>query len=84
MGEKAITDNRQSSGHEISYTSELRKLSSDPTITRHPDPKLQLRFLDPDELGEEQPIELVINSLTPPRRVYPAYTDRQLRRSPKE
>ncbi len=65
-------------------TSELRKLSSDPAITKHPDPKFHFRFSDPDELGEEEPVGCVINFTTPPSRAYPTRTDGLLRRSPKE
>jgi hypothetical protein len=65
-------------------TSELRKLSSDPAITRHPDPKFHFKFRDPDELGEEEPVEIVANSSPPPRRADPARPDWRMRRSPKE
>lgn len=65
-------------------TSELRKLSSDPTITKHPDPKIHVRFTDPDELGDEEPFEFVVNSTVSPRRAHPTTRDWQIRRSPKE
>jgi hypothetical protein len=65
-------------------TSELRKLSSDPAITKHPDPKFHFRFSDPDELGEEEPVGCVINFTAPRRTAYPTHTDGLLRRSPKE
>jgi hypothetical protein len=68
---------------ETHYTSELEKLTSDPTITKHPDPKFHASFRDPDELGEEEPAE-VEEFTAPARRVYPTSTDARLRRSPKE
>jgi hypothetical protein len=71
-------------GRETFSTSELRKLSSDPAIIRHPDPEFRFKFRDPDELGEEEPFEFVLNSTTFTRRAYPTTTDWQLRRSPKE
>lgn len=84
MGGKPEIDNPLCTGREASYTSELRKLSNDPAITKHPDPKFHLRFSDPDELGDEEPIELVVNAIAPQRRAYPTHTDGLLRRSPKE
>jgi hypothetical protein len=77
-------ENTISREREAFCTSELRKLSSDPAITRHPDPKFHFRFSDPDELGEEEPVGCVVNFTAPPRRTYPTYTDGLLRRSPKE
>ncbi len=71
-------------GREAFCTSELRKLSSDPAITKHPDPKFHFKFRDPDEVGDEEPVELVTNSSTPPRGVDPARPDWRMRRSPKE
>jgi hypothetical protein len=84
MGGKPEIDNPLCTRRETSYTSELRKLSSDPTLTKHPDPKFHLRFTDPDELGDEEPVEFVVNSTVPPRRAYPTHSDELLRRSPKE
>jgi hypothetical protein len=84
MGRKRKIDNTFSTGCETAYTSELRKLSSDPAITKHPDPEFHLRFTDPDELGDEEPVEPVVNSTAPPRRAYPTHSDGLLRRSPKE
>ena len=71
-------------GREAFGTSELRKLSSDPAITKHPDPKFHFKFRDPDEVGDEEPVEMVANSSTPPRGVDPARPDWRMRRSPKE
>jgi hypothetical protein len=68
---------------ETPYTSELEKLTSDPTITKHPDPKFRVRFRDPDELGEEETAE-VETFTAPAHRTYPSSTDGRLRRSPKE
>jgi hypothetical protein len=73
-----------SAGCETDYISELCKLSSDPTITKHPNPKFQLRFTDPDELGDDEPAEFVVNPTITLRRAYPTQTDEFLRRSPKE
>jgi hypothetical protein len=84
MGSQPRTDHLLGTGHETAYTSELRKLSSDPAITKYPDPKFHVGFSDPDELGEEQPVQVVVNSTTPTRRAYPTQTDGRLRRSPKE
>jgi hypothetical protein len=84
MSSQPRTDHLLGTGHETTYTSELRKLSSDPAITKHPDPKFHVRFSDPDELGEEEPVQVVVNSTTPSRRTYPTHTDGLLRRSPKE
>jgi hypothetical protein len=77
-------ENTFCTGREAFCTSELRKLSSDPAITKHPDPKFHFRFRDPDELGDEEPVQLVVNFTAPPRRAYPTHTDGLLRRSPKE
>jgi hypothetical protein len=84
MRGRAIKDT-SCTGREATSTSELRRLSSDPELTKHPDPKFPLKFSDPDEVGDEEPIQFVVNSTAaPPRRVYPKFTDGQLRRSPKE
>ena len=84
MSNQATTQRPSSAGRETLYTSELRKLSADPAISRNPDPKFQIRFSDPDELGDEEPIQFVFNSTAAPGRAYPKYCDGQLRRSPKE
>jgi hypothetical protein len=84
MGGKPRIDDPACTGRETSPTSELQKLSTDPTITRHPDPNLNVRFRDPDELGEEEPVQFVVNSAAPPRRAHPAQPYGKLRRSPKE
>jgi hypothetical protein len=84
MGRKREIEQTLSAGRETVYTSELGKLSSDPTITKHPDPKFQLRFTDPDELGDDEPVEFVVNPTITLRRAYPTQTDELLRRSPKE
>jgi hypothetical protein len=84
MGSQPRIDHLLGTGSETSYTSELRKLSSDPAITKHPDPNFHFRFRNPDELGEEEPVQLVANPTTPTRRAYPTRTDWRLRRSPKE
>jgi hypothetical protein len=65
-------------------TSELRKLSSDPAITKHPDPKFHFKFRDPDEVGDEETVELVANSSLPPRGADLGRPDWRMRRSPKE
>ena len=84
MGRKHKIEKTLSVGRETVYTSELSKLSSDPTITKYPDPKFRLGFTDPDELGDDGPVEFVIKSMITPRRAYPTLTDGLLRRSPKE
>ena len=84
MGRKRKIEKTVDAGRGAFDTSELRKLSSDPAITKHPDPKFHFRFSDPDELGEEEPVGCVINSTAPLRRAYPTHTDGLLRRSPKE
>jgi hypothetical protein len=84
MGSQPKTEMTVDTGHETFSTSELRRLSSDPAITRHPDPGFHFKFRDPDELGEEESVELVVNSTTPARRACPTTTDWLLRRSPKE
>ena len=84
MSDPPRTDHLLSTGRETFYTSELRKLSGDPAISKNPDPNFHIRFIDPDELGDEEPIQFVVNSTAAPRRVYPKYSDGQLRRSPKE
>jgi hypothetical protein len=84
MGGKRKIEKTLSAGRETVYTSELGKLSSDPTITKHPDPEFHLRFTDPDELGDEEPVEFTVSSTITPRRAYPTHTDGLLRRSPKE
>ena len=66
------------------YTSELRKLSSDPAITKHPDPKFHFKFHDPDEVGDEEPVQAVVDSMAPPRSAGLTRADWQMRRSPKE
>jgi len=84
MGSQPGIEMRVDAMRETFSTSELRKLSSDPAIIRHPDPEFRFKFRDPDELGEEEPFEFVLNSTTPARRAYPTNTDWTLRRSPKE
>lgn len=64
--------------------SELGKLSSDPEITKHPDPKFHVRFRDPDELGKEETGEFVVSSVGHKRRTTAIPTGCLLRRSPKE
>ena len=83
MGSQPGIEITVETAHETFSTSELRRLSSDPTITKHPDPGFHFKFRDPDELGEE-PVRVVGNSTTPARRAYPTDTDWRLRRSPKE
>jgi hypothetical protein len=84
MGSQPAIEMTVDTARETFSTSELRRLSSDPTITKHPDPGFHFKFRDPDELGEEEPVELAVNSATPARRAYPTTTDWLLRRSPKE
>ena len=84
MGGKRKIEKTLSAGRVTVYTSELRKLSSDPTITKHPDPKFQLRFTDPDELGDDEPVEFALSFSAPLHRAHPTQTDGLLRRSPKE
>ena len=84
MGGQPKTETTVETGRGTFYTSELRKLSSDPTITKHPDPKFQVRFTDPDELGDEEQLGFVVNSTVPPRRADPTSRGWQIRRSPKE
>lgn len=84
MGSQPSIEMTVDTARETFSTSELRKLSSDPAITRHPDPGFHFKFRDPDELGEEEPVEFVVNSATPARRACPTTTDWLLRRSPKE
>ena len=67
---------------ESMYTSELERLSSDPALTRHPNPKFQAKFRDPDELYEEEPIDTGVVSSGPCAQPY--RTGGELRRSPKE
>ena len=83
MGSQPGIEMTVDTARETFSTSELRRLSSDPAITRHPDPGFHFKFRDPDELGEEEPVE-VVNSTISPRRAYPTTTDWRLRRSPKE
>ena len=82
MSDTPRIDHLLGTGRETFYTSELRMLSGDPAISKNPDPNFHIRFIDPDELGDEEPIQFVVT--TPPRRAYPKYSDMQLRRSPKE
>jgi hypothetical protein len=83
MGSLAEFEETLPTERETIYTSELEKLTSDPTITKHPDPKFHARFRDPDELGTEETAE--VEAFTAPaRRAYPSSTDGRLRRSPKE
>ncbi len=84
MSDLPRTDHLPGTVRETPYTSELRKLSGDPAISKDPDPSFHIRFIDPDELGDEEPIQFVVNSTAAPRRAYPEYSDGQLRRSPKE
>jgi len=84
MSDQPRIDQLLGAGRETPYTSELPKLSGDPTISKNPDPNFHIRFIDPDELGDEEPIQFVFNSTAAPRRAYPKYCDGQLRRSPKE
>jgi hypothetical protein len=64
--------------------SELRRLSRDPELTRQPDPNFDVRFRDPDELGEEEATKLVPRPVTQACRPVPATTGWCGRRSPKE
>jgi len=84
MGSQAGIEMTVDMARETFSTAELRTLSSDPAIIKHPDPRFHFKFRDPDELGEEEPVQVVVNSTTPPRRAYPTNTDWRLRRSPKE
>ena len=84
MSDHRRTDHLLGTGRETSYTSELRRLSRDPAISKNPDPNFHIRFIDPDELGDEEPVQFEVKSTAAPRRVYPKYSDGQLRRSPKE
>ncbi len=84
MSDSPRTDRLSGAGRQTPYTSELRKLSGDPAISKNPDPNFHIRFIDPDELGDEEPIQFVVNSTAAHRRAYPKYFDGQLRRSPKE
>ena len=67
---------------ESMYTSELERLSSDPALAKHPNPKFQAKFRDPDELYEEEPTDtgVVSSGLC----AQPYRTGWELRRSPKE
>lgn len=76
------TDHALCTGMESMCTTELERLSSDPALTRHPDPKFRPKFRDPDELHEEEPIVTTVVSTGP--RVQPVRTGSELRRSPKE
>ena len=69
-------------GRESVCTSELERLSSDPALAKHPDPKFRPKFRDPDELHEEEPIGTLVVSTAP--RTQPRRTGGTLRRSPKE
>lgn len=84
MSSQPRSDHLLGTGRETAYTSELRKLSSDPAITKHPDPNFNLRFRNPNELDDEEPAQLAVNPTTPTRRAYPTNTGWLLRRSPKE
>jgi hypothetical protein len=84
MGSQPKTEMTADTGSGAFSTSELRKLSSDPAITKHPDPKFQIRFTDPDELGDEEPFKFEVNFTASPRRADPTSSDWRMRRSPKE
>jgi len=64
--------------------SELRRISRDPELTHQPDPNFEIRFRDPDELGEEEAIKLVTCPVTQVCKPAPATTGWYGRRSPKE
>ena len=80
--DKGKIDHPFCAGRESVYTSELERLSSDPALTRHPNPKFQAKFRDPDELYEEEPTDtgVVSSGLC----AQPYRTGWELRRSPKE
>ena len=77
-------ENTLSGEREAFCTSELRKLSSDPAITKHPDLKFHFKFRNPDEVGEEEPVRPRVDTMAPPRSAGPIRADWQMRRSPKE
>jgi hypothetical protein len=84
MDSKLEIDDTSCRERETAHASELQKLSSDPTITKHPDPEFCFRFRNPDELDEEEPVPFVVNYSVPPRSANATRTDWRLRRSPKE
>ena len=80
--DKEKMDHPFCTGRKSVYTSELERLSSDPALTKHPDPNFQPKFRDPDELYEEEPIDPGVVSSGP--RAQPYRTGGELRRSSKE
>jgi hypothetical protein len=76
------TDHALGTGPERVCASELERLSNDPALAKHPDPKFRTKFRDPDELYEEEPIGIGVVSTGP--RTQPRRIGGELRRSPKE
>jgi hypothetical protein len=84
MSSKTVIENTFCTRGETVCASELGKLSSDPAITKHPNPKFHVRFRDPDELGQEETAEFVASPVAHNRRTAAIPTGWLLRRSPKE
>jgi hypothetical protein len=64
--------------------SELEGQTTDPALTKHPDPAFHAKFRDPDELCEEEPVMVGAEEYSE-HRAQPAWFDSQAwRRSPKE
>jgi len=72
------------SGKKMTHDSELSKLSSDPQLTKRPDPEFHATFRDADELGEEPLEQLVEATAGHVRKGTSIPGDWSLRRSPKE